>query len=214
MRQKFRPGSILFIFLTMLLLAACNQNGTEETPEVNQANDQYVLFGDDALGLTAQYPANWVTHSAFGGATFASNQSAIDAESLADIGEEGFVLVIPGEIAQFNFQTSQSFQREDVLQVLATYKALLEREGQQFVAVEPPEAFTRNNQNMARMVLRSTEDGAPLITVMAVVMSDTYMALVSAASLEEVADEMRPIFIKIIDSIQVRPPGGVSTDSE
>ncbi|NIP26180.1 MAG: hypothetical protein GWO38_20755, partial [Phycisphaerae bacterium] len=158
MRLKFRPKSVLLATLILFLLAACNQDGTEETSdtaEANQTNVQFIPFVDDALGISAQHPANWVTQSSFGGATFASDQSAIDAESLADIGEEGFVVIIPGEIAQFNFQTSQSFQRDEILQALATYKVLLEREGQQFVTIEEPEAFTSSNQNMARMVLRS-----------------------------------------------------------
>jgi hypothetical protein len=64
------------------------------------------------------------------------------------------------------------------------------------------------------MVLRSTEDGEPLITIMAVVMSDTHIALISAASLEDTADEMRPIFESIIESVEVRAPGSISTESE
>jgi ornithine cyclodeaminase/alanine dehydrogenase-like protein (mu-crystallin family) len=141
-----------------------------------------------------------------GGATIATSQSVIDAESLADIGEEAFIVVIPGEIDYFNFQTSQTFNRDDVLSALETYKNLLEQEGQQYVTIIPPQAYTNENQNMARMILRSVEDGEPLITVMAVVMSDNYMALVSAASLEDTAEAMRPIFYDIIDSIEVRPP--------
>lgn len=220
MRHNFRLRPLFTIILLLFPLAACSQAGNdgtpeaEETAEVNQSRVQFVPFTDDALGMSAQYPANWVTHSSFGGATFASDQSAIDAESLADIGEEGFVVVIPGEIEYFNFQTSQTFERDDILQALATYKVLLEREGQSYVTIEPPEALTKNNQNLARMVLRSTEDGEPLITIMAVVMSDTHMALISAASLEETADEMRPIFERIIESVEVHAPGGISEESE
>jgi hypothetical protein len=218
--RNIRLRPIFTIIFLLLLLAACNQDGGDGTPaadepeEVNQNNVQFVPFVDDALGLSAQYPANWVFQSSFSGATFASSQSAIDAQSLADIGEEGFVVVIPGEISYFNFQTSQTFDRDDILQALATYKVLLEREGQSYVTVEPPEALTKNNQNLARMVLRSTEDGEPLITIMAVVMSDTHIALISAASLEDTADEMRPIFESIIESVEVRAPGSISTESE
>jgi hypothetical protein len=189
-------------------LAACNQSA-EETPEPNPASVQFVPFNDDALGLTLQYPAGWITDVSIGGATIATSQSAIDAESLADIGEEAFVVVIPGEIDYFNFQTSQEFDRENILQALATYKLLLEREGQSYVTVEPPEAYTSNDQNLARMVLRSMEEGEPLITIMAVIMGDDYMALVSAASLEDTAEEMRPIFYQIIESIEVRAPAGI-----
>jgi hypothetical protein len=218
MSLKIRPKSILLIVLLLLLVTACNQDKPEETPEptpptqstataeIAQPAVEYVPFDDDELGLSLQYPAGWITQSALGGATIATSQSVIDAESLADIGEEAFIVVIPGEIDYFNFQTSQTFNRDDVLSALETYKNLLEQEGQQYVTIIPPQAYTNENQNMARMILRSVEDGEPLITVMAVVMSDNYMALVSAASLEDTAEAMRPIFYDIIDSIEVRPP--------
>jgi hypothetical protein len=140
------------------------------------------------------------------GVTLATNQSVIETESLADIGEEAFIVIIPGEIDVFNFQTAQNFTEDDVLSALATYKVLLENEGQEFVTVEPPLAFINDNQKMARMVLRSQEDGQTLITMMAVVTENGYMALISAASQEKSAAEMRPIFEKIIESIEVRPP--------
>lgn len=213
MQPKLQLKAILLIFFLLILITACNQEEQEEataTAEADQSTVQYVPFVDDELGLTLQHPANWVTQSAFGGATIATSQSIIDAESLAEIGEEAFVVVIPGEIDQFNFQTGQSFTEDDVLSALATYKVLLEREGQEYVTVQPPEAFTNDRQKMARMVLRSTEDGEPLITVMAVVMEDGYMALISAASQEETADEMRSIFNRIIESIHVGPPAGIS----
>ena len=218
MSLKIRPKSILLIVLLLLLVTACNQDKPEETPEPTPPTQstataeptqpviQYTPFDDDELGLSLQYPAGWITQSTLGGATIATSQSVIDAESLADIGEEAFIVVIPGEIDYFNFQTSQTFNRDDVLSALETYKNLLEQEGQQYVTIIPPQAYTNENQNMARMILRSVEDGEPLITVMAVVMSDNYMALVSAASLEDTAEAMRPIFYDIIDSIEVRPP--------
>lgn len=219
MRNHLRLKNILMILISLLLVTACNQDGednseTTEPAEVNQSAVQYIPFVDDALGLTAQYPANWMVNATSSGATFATDQAVIDAESLAEIGENGFIVVIPGEIDYFNFQTGQTFSQEDILSALATYKILLEREGQQYVTVEPPQAFTNNNQKMARMVLRSIEDGEPLITVMSVVMGDTHMALISAASLEETSDDMRPIFYKVIDSIEVKAPGSFSTENE
>jgi hypothetical protein len=63
---------------------------------------------------------------------------------------------------------------------------------------------------MARMVLRSTDGGQPIITVIAVIMADNYMALVSAASNQEKAEELQPIFYQIIESIEVRAPGSFS----
>lgn len=216
MRMRFRLFPIVLIGLLLLVLTACNQEEPEEpTAEpqnVNRPEDFFTPFSDDALGLSLLYPPHWITQTSIAGVTVATSQAAIDVDSLADIGEEAFVVVLPGEIDYFNFQTGQQFSEEDVLQALATYKVLLEQEGQEYVTLEPPQQFSNDRQKMARIVLRSVEDGEPLITVMAVVMQDGYMALVSAASLEDTAEEMRPTFEQIIESIEVRPPAGLSEE--
>jgi hypothetical protein len=196
---------LIITLLLLLLLAACGQEEPEEE-ETIQLPIEYVPFVDDSLGLSLEHPPDWTVHPSSVGVTLATNQSVIETESLADIGEEAFIVIIPGEIDVFNFQTAQNFTEDDVLSALATYKVLLENEGQEFVTVEPPLAFINDNQKMARMVLRSQEDGQTLITMMAVVTENGYMALISAASLEKSAAEMRPIFEKIIESIEVRPP--------
>jgi hypothetical protein len=218
--MKFRVPLklIIFGFVLILVIAACNQEPSE-TPEattettgaetqeaVDISSVELIPLVDNENGLILQYPDGWVTKSGGGGATVASAQSVIDAESLGEIGDEAFVVIIPGEIDVFSFQTSQSFTGDDVLSVLETYKQLLEGEGQSYVVVLPPETFTKNNQNMGRMVLRSTENEQPIITVMAVVMGEEYMALVSAASHQDKSEEFRPIFYRIIDSIEVGPP--------
>jgi hypothetical protein len=228
MNARIQLKSILLTLFLLLFIAACNQetpDAPEESPEperqvtpeeqeepeeVDLSSVQFVPLIDNENGLSLQYPANWVTHSSISGTTVASSESIIQAESLANIGEEAFVVIIPGEVDVFNFQTSQSFTQDDIIRVLETYKVLLEKEGQAYVLVEPPQAFTGNNQNMARMVLRSTEGGQPIITVMAVIMADNYMALVSAASNQEKAEELQPIFYQIIESIEVRAPGSFS----
>jgi hypothetical protein len=131
---SIRPKSILIIFLLLLFVTACNQDKPEETPESTppiqptataeptQPVIQYTPFDDDALGLSLQYPADWITQPSIAGVTIATDQSVIDVESLADIGEEGFIVIIPGEIDYFNIQTSQTFNRDDVLGALAPYK--------------------------------------------------------------------------------------------
>lgn len=229
MKSNYQLKSILLILFLFIFIAACKQEEPSGTPEPSEENaapteqateeettpppsTQFVPLIVNENGLSLQYPANWVTHSASGGTTVASSQAVIDAESLADIGEDAFVVIIAGEIDVFNFQTSQNFTTDDIIQVLQTYKALLEKEGQVYVVVEPPQAFTNNNQNMARVILRSTEADQPIITVMAVIMGDSYIALVSAASSEDKAEEMRPIFYEIIDSIEVQAPGSFSSD--
>ncbi len=196
---KLVPVIIAFIFL--LPLTACKSQEETSEPDIN-----YISYSDEELGVTLAYPEEWVTSGGFGGLTVASSQEAIDGESLADLGDNGFVLVIPGELGLFNKQTGQSFGKEDVVQVLNVYKQLLEREGQTYVGIEPPQKITIEGLPAAVMVARSEEDGTPLITILGVIMDDDYMALISAASLEPTAGTMRPIFDRIINSIQITNP--------
>jgi hypothetical protein len=169
----------------------------------------YVPFSDETLGLATVYPEDWVAQTVFGGLTIASSQAVIDAESLADLGEGGFVNFIPGELGVFNLQTGQDFRPIDALIILGVYKQLLEREGQSYQIVEPGRSLDIEAQSAGMMVLRSTEDGQPLITILAVIIDEDYMALISAASLEPSAVTMRPIFERIITSTQVTFPAGL-----
>ena len=197
----------LVILPLMLFAAACNQQ--PDTPLPAAADINYIPFSDEALGLSIVYPEDWVVQTVFGGLTTASSQEVIDANSLADIGENGFVNFIPGELGIFNLQTSQSFSAKDALIILGVYKQLLEREGQSYEIVEQARSLDIEAQSAGMMVLRSTEGGKPLITILAVIINDDYMALISAASLEPSAAAMRPIFEQVINSTQVTSPAGL-----
>ena len=199
----------LIILLFILLAAACNQQPNPtltETEEAATVDINYIPFSDAELGLAIVYPEDWVTQAVFGGLTTASSQSVIDASSLADIGENGFVNYLPGELGVFNLQTGQEFSASDALVILGVYKQLLEREGQSYQIVEPAHSLDIEAQSSGMMVLRSTEDGKPLITILAIIINEDYMALISAASLESSAATMRPIFDRIINSTQVTFP--------
>ena len=199
----------LIILLFILSAAACNQQPSptpEETEEAATADINYIPLSDEELGLAIVYPEDWVTQAVFGGLTTASSQSVIDASSLADIGENGFVNYLPGELGVFNLQTGQEFSASDALVILGVYKQLLEREGQSYQIVEPAHSLDIEAQSSGMMVLRSTEDGKPLITILAIIINEDYMALISAASLESSAATMRPIFDRIISSTQVTFP--------
>jgi hypothetical protein len=206
MKQKYLPFIIL---LLGLFITACSQQpaatATEEAatavPDIN-----YVPFSDEKLGLAIVYPEDWVVQPVFGGLTVASSQDVIDADSLAAMGENGFVNFLPGELDVFNFQTEQNFSGTDALGVLGVYKQLLEREGQSYDIVEPAQLLDIEAQSASMMVLHSTEDGESVITILAVVINEDYMALISAASLESSAATMRPIFDRIINSTQVTFP--------
>ncbi|MCB9418625.1 MAG: hypothetical protein H6667_02385 [Ardenticatenaceae bacterium] len=203
MKQKLLLLTTLF---SILLLAACNQQPDTPTTAVADTGVNYVPFSDETLGLALVYPEDWTVRTVFGGLTVASNQSVIDANSLAELGENGFVNYIPGELGVFNLQTGQNFTANDALIILGVYKQLLEREGQTFEVVEPGHSLDIEAQSSGMMVLKSTEDGESLITILAVIINEDYVALISAASLESSAAAMRPIFDHIIESTLVSFP--------
>ncbi len=198
--------SVFFMTPIILLLFLF---GCTKKEEPIQANINYIPYTNDELGISLAYPEDWVVHNAFGGLTVASSQDVIDGDSLADLGDNGFVLVIPGELGIFNLQTKQQFTDADALQILGVYKQLLEREGQSYLGLEPPQSFTVDGQPAAMMVSRSSEEGKNLVTILAVIMNDEYMALVSAASLEPAAETMRPTFEQVINSIHLTTPAGL-----
>lgn len=207
MKQK-----LLLILLLFPLLAACNQESATPAPattEAAAAEMNYVPFSDETLGLATVYPEDWVAQTVFGGLTIASSQAVIEAESLADLGDEGFVNFIPGELGVFNLQTGQNFRPIDALIILGVYKQLLEREGQSYEVIEPGHSLDIEAQSAGMMVLRSTENGQPVITILAVIINEDYMALISAASLESNATTMRPVFEHIITSTEVTFPAGL-----
>ncbi len=209
MKQKYLP--FILLLLSLFITACSQQPATPQPPteEAVTAEISYVPFSDETLGLATVYPEDWTAQTVFGGLTIASSQAIIESESLADLGEEGFVNFIPGELAVFNAQTGQDFRPIDALIILGVYKQLLEREGQSYQIVEPAHSLDLEAQSSSLMVLHSTEEGESLITILAVIINEDYMALISAASLEPSAAEMRPVFEQIINNTQVSFPAGL-----
>lgn len=201
MNFSARILAVLFIFF----LVGCGS----KTADSISADINFIPHTDDALGVSLVYPENWIVKNSITGLTIASSQSVIDSDSLSDIGNNGFVVVIPGELDVFNFQTGQEITSDNSMLALSVYQELLAREGQSYQPVEPPQPLEIDAGSGTMTVLRTTEDGKSLITVMAVIINDDFMALVSAASLESTAVDMRPIFDKIIQSIQVMAPAGL-----
>ncbi len=200
----------IFLLLTLLLmLAACGANSASDSASPTDTpppDITYIPYSDEELGITLVHPEGWVTAGGYGGLTVASSQEVIDGESLADMGDNGFVLIIPGELGIFNKQTGQNFTDKDALQILEVYKQLLEREGQSHLGIEPPRELVIDRQPAAMMVTSSEVEGQTLITIIAVIMNDDYMALISAASVDTSAAEMRPIFEHVINSIALTNP--------
>lgn len=201
MKTKYLLLGLLII--SLIFSAGCNNQ--PDTPAESETT--YLPFSDEALGVSLVYPEGWVSHNAIGGLTVATSQAIIDAESMATLDDGGFLNIITGELAMFNFQIGQEIQPDESLVALGVYKQLLEQTGQSFQVVEPPVELTVEGASSSSMtVLRSMEDGKQLHTLLAVIIAENNMALISAASLEFKAEEYRPTFDHIIQSIRVSTP--------
>lgn len=202
-----RHKLLILSILIIILLAACggsDNNGFSASESANLSS-----YTDDELGLSFSYPDEWIIHNAIGGLTIASSQRVIDSDSLADIGEDGFVLIIPGEIDMLNFQSSQDLSEDEPLPALFVYQQLLENGGQEYLGVEPPHELELDGQNGAITLTRSTIDDATFMTFLAVIMNDGQIALISAGALADSFDGLRPSLEQIITSIQVTVPAGL-----
>lgn len=199
--KKIKTLTFAVGLLLALGLAACQS----DTPAA-ESDQPFKIFHDEALGLTLEYPENWLTHSSISGLTLATSQALIDGQSLAEIGDEASVVIIPGEIALFNAQTDQELTSEDALQALRVYRELLVRQGQNYVELAEPQMIEVDGQQIAIWPQESQVDGKNLVVRMGIVMGDEHMALVSAASIKDKADEYEPLFEHIISSIHVEAP--------
>ncbi len=202
--SKRRLNLPILLFITLLFLAACG--GDEAAPEA----DNFVSHTDAELGLTLSYPEAWIIHNSIGALTVASSQIVIDSDSLADIGDNGFVLIIPGEIDILNFQSNQDLAEDKPLPALYVYQQMLEKGGQAYLGLEPPHELELDDQTGAITLTRATIDGETFMTFLAVIMNDGQIALISAGALEESFDALRPSLEQIIQSIQVTAPADLS----
>lgn len=195
---------IYLTLLTLLLfvtLAACSGQDNAET-ELS-----YIPFSSEELGLSLEYPEAWSTFDAFGGLTLTSNPAIIEEESFENLGDAGYVNIIVGELAVFNFQIGQEIQPDEAMVALGVYKQLLEQNGQSFQVVEPlAELEAADISSGAKIVVRSMVDGKQLHTILAVIIDEGQIALISSGSLEYKAEDYRPTFEQILASIQVFPP--------
>jgi hypothetical protein len=216
-----RSASQWVLVAAALFLFGCRQPETPTPPPTVAATATAVAtptemafseYENAELGLNFAHPPSWIVHEAFSGLTAASSQQVIDSESLADIGDEAFVNMIPGELGIFGMQTGQEFEADQPLPIIYVYQGLLENEGQEFVIVEPPAAAQIGDKNVATVIVRSAVDDQNLVTILAVVIGeDDFMTLVSAGALDDSFDEQRPTLERIIDSIQVYAPVGLQS---
>ncbi|MFQ5434769.1 MAG: hypothetical protein ACE5FD_07825 [Anaerolineae bacterium] len=207
--MKLKLITILITLFAFMFLTACGGsqagNSESETESVN-----FVTHEDPDLGVTVSYPEGWITHNSIGGLTVASDQKAVDSESMADIGDAGFVLIIPGEIDVLNFQTNQEISEDAPLPALFIYQQLLEEGGQDYLGVEAPRELELDGQTVAITLAKTTIDGVDVMTLLAVIMHDGQIALISAGAQADSFVSLRPSFEQIIQSIQVTTPAELS----
>ncbi len=187
----------IVILLAVLLLTACG--GTAETPPTT-------TYSNPSMGIQFEYPEDWVSADSFGGTTVASSQALIDGESMADIGDGGFVIVLPIEREVLNFQTGQTLEEGDAVGAANLYKTLLEREGGTYVVSQPIEEFDIDGQPAAQMILRTTLDGTNMLVLLGAISANDQVVLYSASAQEVAFGDQRATFEQIIDSMQASPP--------
>jgi hypothetical protein len=192
----------------MSLAAACTRNDAET---VTPAATSFVPFSDDDLGLSLEYPEGWLTKSDMVGLNLASGEDALEGETMADIGDEAFVTVIPGELAIFAMQTGQELVADQPLPMLRIYRALLEKEGQTFSVVTPSTEETLGERYLASTTLDMPADGETLRIILAIVTDGDYVALVSAGAMQDRFPAVQPTLERIVRSITLRTPAGVTS---
>lgn len=210
MPKKPHAFILAMVAVCGLLVVACQQDDLGATQEPAPDDITYMTFEDADLGLTLEMPQDWITHNAFSGLTVASSQRVIDSDSLANIDDEAFVNIIPGELDVFGMQAGETFSSDRPGEVLAVYRTLLETEGQRFTVRQPAETRTVNGQNVAQMTVESTVDGEQLVTILAVIIHDKFMAIVSAGALQERFGTVQPVLMHVLNSIVVSPPAGIA----
>lgn len=213
---KLSNRNIILIVLVALLAAAAvylyfnnNRNNQPDNddaaaPEVGD----FVPYSDAENGLSLEIPSNWVARQTLPGVTIGSSERVLDIESFADLGQGGVLVIIPGELDVLAFQTGEAFTGDDPVDLLSLYVELLQREGQEYLGVAPPERFTADGQEGAKTVLQSRQDGITLEIIMAAIVNEEagYVAFVSTAAQTDAAAPLRPTFEAIIDTIHVEAP--------
>lgn len=212
---KLSNRNIILIVLVVFLAAAAiylyvnnrkNQPVNEDAaaPEVGD----FVPYSDVENGLSLEIPSNWIARQTLPGVTVGSSEQVLNIESFADLGQDGVLVIIPGELDVLAFQTGEAFTSEDPVDLLSLYVELLRREGQEYLGVAPPERFTADGQEGAKTVLQSRQDDITLEIIMAAIVNEEarYVAFVSTAAQTDAAATLRPTFEAIIDTIHVEPP--------
>lgn len=195
---------MLILLLTALTLAACG-DGRENATAVATT---YVPYENNIMGIRLEYPEGWATEESIGGLTIASSADVLTLESLAEIGNEGFIVILPIELAAFNFQTGQNIAPNDALGALNIYKMLLEQEGQSYLVERPPQALTINGQTAAVMEVTSDAGGETLRTRMVAILDEGQAVLISLATLNGAdVDVISAELDHILNSVEVFQPG-------
>lgn len=217
-QNKILIGLVVVLVAAAILIAARNQTWTqitdlfkkEETPVVAEIGE-LTPYSNDTTGLSLQIPANWISRETNPGLTIASSERALGIETFDDLQADGVLVIIPGEIDVLEFQSGDAFTGRDPMSLLTLYVQLLEKEGQEYLGVVPPQLFQADDQPGAKVVFQSLQGETTLEIIMAAVVNAPagYVAFVSTAANVDNAAALRPTFEAVLNTIHVEPPGAV-----
>jgi hypothetical protein len=197
----------LYVVVLLLMVACAGNDAAEVTPTATT----FTTYTDDDLGLSLEYPDGWITKSDAIGLNLASGTEALEGGTMADIGDEAFVTIIPGELAMFAMQTGQELAPDQPLPMLRIYRGLLENEGQTFSVVTPSATESVGGRHLASTTLDTPVDGETLRIILAIVTDGDYVALVSAGASQDRFAAVQPTLEQIVRSITLRTPAGVTS---
>ncbi|MCB8959351.1 MAG: hypothetical protein H6651_03500 [Ardenticatenales bacterium] len=218
MRQLFKHkvfAAILgFVLLMATLACTCSalpfldEEGAEETVEatvesgsgedvaepttaaVAESDGTFVAASDADSGIALEHPGDWVAVQEFGFQLY-SDASLEDAQQ---IGDGAGVFVFGGFPADAPpLETVESFLEND-------------NDFENVEVLSGPESLTINGNEAAQMVVQAEVDGEAVQMVVTVISTADNSATVLAMSSVDTADDFRPIFDQIINSIVLSTP--------
>lgn len=176
-----------FVVLSGLLaFAACQAKSPPAIPP------RYVAYSSDAIGLSFDYPEQWIVREiGEGEILIASNEALLD-RGVYDSGAEVNMLAVP----------AAAFEG-DLVAILNQMVGLVLEDETEAKVVEPASATTINGQEAASVSLSATEGAVKVVLKANVIAANGRLAVVAAIYDEGSADELAPLVEHITSSVRL-----------